>query len=1166
MSTVPRAFPLTLALVASFLAPPGADAQSYNVRHYTNADGLPQSQILALHQSSEGYVWIATYGGVGRYDGSTIRTFTTAHGLSSNLVQAIAEDSAGHLFLGTLGGGLCILGGTSIRCLAETDGFPARDVIDLAIHPDGAVWAATGQGLVRLHRGEVTVLTTADGLPSDSVLSLTIDPADGRMWIGTAGGAAILEDDSIHQVPDPLLAGLAIHTVTPVFGGILVGTEAGLVLVSPEGSSRVEPSILPADATVHDAAGDGAGGVWIGTSVGLLHFDGNGFLLLTAEDGLPANDILRVMVDREGNVWTGTDVGLGKLVLGPFMAYSTREGLPHRFARAIGEDQEGRVWVGTRHGAARWSPGEERFEVIVPGDALPDGRVYALARAPEGGMLVGTRDGLVHWEGGAFRRLGIDAGLPNSYVLSLLPEERGGVWIGTQRGIARWRDGVIEGFPPDHPLAALFAVSLELDRDERLWIGLAAGGVRIWDGDAIEVLDASRGLTDQVIWSLARDSQGRMWIGSNGAGAFRIDGTGVTRFTTADGLANDFIWQILVDSRDDVWLYSNQGLNRYRPDRIDHFVRADGLLELEGTASAAIEDSEGRLWFGSGAGVISYDPSAEHLNLVPPPVRIEEINLAGQSLDLEGALRFPSGLLQLRFSALTFRDERAVRFRYRLRRGDREIGAWSPFLADRSVSFANLPPGRFTVEVEAVSGAGVVSEEPATLEFTVTPAFWQSWWSRGFLLLLLLALSAGIVWIRARRAREEKGRLERLVAERTVELESVNQSLRAQMMERERFESALRESEARFREIVENTQSVFYTHTPDHRITYISPRVRELLGTEPEEALDRWIEFATDHPLNEKGIEITARAIETGEPQPPYELELRHADGHPVRVRVVESPVLQEGVTVHMVGSLTDVTETLRAEDERRRLEKQLREAQKMEAIGRLAAGIAHDFNNLLTSIMGNTSLVKLELGTGHPLEAELAEVEFASERAAQLVGQLLAFGRKQMVQPVPKRLNESVPVIMAMLSRVIGTNIDVVLELGPEDPWITIDGSQMDQILLNLSVNARDAMPHGGTLTVATSAVMLDHLPPEPEGEELSPGRYAVIRVSDTGIGMSAEVARRIFEPFFTTKGLGDGSGLGMATVYGIVKQNRGHIEVETTPGSGATFTIHFPETASPE
>ena len=254
-----------------------------------------------------------------------------------------------------------------------------------------------------------------------------------------------------------------------------------------------------------------------------------------------------------------------------------------------------------------------------------------------------------------------------------------------------------------------------------------------------------------------------------------------------------------------------------------------------------------------------------------------------------------------------------------------------------------------------------------------------------------------------------------------------------------------------------------------------------------------------------------------------------------------------------------DITERQRAQKEITGLEEQLRQSQKMEAIGRLAGGIAHDFNNLLTLIKGYTQLSLFELKEKTPLKDDMEGIKKASERAADLIRQLLAFSRRQVMEMKVLDLNALVRDLDKMLRRVIGENIELVILLTDDLGKVKADPGQIEQVILNLAVNARDAMPFGGKLTIETANVEVDG-PFSRAHIGASPGRYVRLAVRDTGVGMTPEVQERVFEPFFTTKEKGKGTGLGLSTVYGIVKQSGGHIWVDSAPGQGTTFKIYLP------
>lgn len=275
-------------------------------------------------------------------------------------------------------------------------------------------------------------------------------------------------------------------------------------------------------------------------------------------------------------------------------------------------------------------------------------------------------------------------------------------------------------------------------------------------------------------------------------------------------------------------------------------------------------------------------------------------------------------------------------------------------------------------------------------------------------------------------------------------------------------------------------------------------------------------------------------------------------------MRAGASDYIMKGNTARLLPAIERELRESGLRRKAREVEDQLRQAQKMEAVGRLAGGVAHDFNNILTAILGNCELLAQALGDGHPLRRDVEEVMESGLRAAALTRQLLTFSRKQVAQPRALELNTVVANIEKLLRRLIGEDVELSIRPGQGLGLIFADLSQIEQVIMNLAVNARDAMPDGGKLTIETRRV--DSAPALPEGGGADAGPRVALTVSDTGCGMSAEVRARLFEPFFTTKEPGKGTGLGLSTVHDIVKQNSGSIVVESAPGRGASFSVYLP------
>jgi PAS domain S-box-containing protein len=377
---------------------------------------------------------------------------------------------------------------------------------------------------------------------------------------------------------------------------------------------------------------------------------------------------------------------------------------------------------------------------------------------------------------------------------------------------------------------------------------------------------------------------------------------------------------------------------------------------------------------------------------------------------------------------------------------------------------------------------------------------------------------------------------------------------------RRRAQEVLRESEQRFRGAFEGSSVGMALQGLGGQYLRVNRALCTMLGyTEPELLSTRY--QAITHP-DDIGTDATSNREMLEGRIGSYEAEKRyvHKDGHIVWALATISLVRDSDARpVYFVVQTQDITERKRAAEAEIQLKEQLRQAQKMEAIGRLAGGVAHDFHNLLTVVRGRAVMLRQHLDSEHPIVRHIVIIEHTVDRASRLIQQLLAFSRKQVLRPSVLDLNEIIANTGDLLRRVLGEHITLVAERGPGLGGVLADPTQLEQVIVNLAVNARDAMPEGGRLVFRTRNVDLDEVAIG-DWPELRPGRYVMLQVMDTGHGMDAATQAHIFEPFFTTKELGKGTGLGLATVYGIIKQSGGGIYVESEVGRGTTFTIYLP------
>jgi len=399
--------------------------------------------------------------------------------------------------------------------------------------------------------------------------------------------------------------------------------------------------------------------------------------------------------------------------------------------------------------------------------------------------------------------------------------------------------------------------------------------------------------------------------------------------------------------------------------------------------------------------------------------------------------------------------------------------------------------------------------------------------------------------------------LRAMVARKTAELEAANEALQRDNEARRQAEEGLRREQQLTERVVDAIPGIFFVINHKRQYVRWNKEQEALIGV-PADGVRQVDPLSRIHPEDRERV---AQAMEKTFESGAAEVEARGfvGEGPETRHFILTARRFDDDGEAYLIGFGMDVTARLEAELARKQLEEQLRQAQKLESVGRLAGGIAHDFNNLLTVINGYSKVVLGEMKVDDPRRGPLQEIEKAGERAAGLTGQLLAFSRKQILQPGRLDLNVLVEGTRGMLERLMGEDVEVHFALHPGAVVVHADQHQFEQVIVNLAVNARDAMPSGGRVLIETALVERDesyaqsHL-------EVRPGRYAMIAVSDTGTGMDESTRQRIFEPFFTTKPAGQGTGLGLAMVQGIVAQSGGHISLYSEPGQGTVFKIYLP------
>jgi PAS domain S-box-containing protein len=1128
-----------------------AAAQRYTYRQYGSEDGLANQAINSLLQDKTGFLWVGTDDGLFRYDGSRFQQFDDSDGLPGTEILALAESPSGTLWVATMDG----------VAWRQPDGrfktLPGlHSVVEgLGIDAYGRIYLRLPSALLR---GE------PDGNGSfrfTSIASGTIDgfyageqgvwfSKRGQLW--QAGGDGIVEFGSRHGLPE--LEWRAI--VQDTGGNLWVRSDRRLFELPWNGTRFIDRSAsIPLATQEPRLYADSHGRLFVPSDLGATLIDGNHRMQINSRSGLPADAVDAVLLGRGESLWLGTSSGLvRRLGHGEWLSWKKEDGLSHSTIWSILGDPQSRMWIGSANGLDILDPQGKVVRSWKRQDGLSGDRVLSLVETPSGDHFAGTDPAWItrfSRDGRLLESYRESSGLPQAKVYKLALDGSQYLWAGTKNGAYRSRQPVSSKQSLTFERVLIPGSSDDLrvhdilpERGGVVWLATTSGLAR-FDNGRCKLFTTADGLKDDNI-AVVSEVQGAIWIGYRGSKGISIivprgEKIEISHLTRADGLASDRIYSIAADLGGRAWVASDNGLDLIRDRRLlHHYGKEDGLIYQDTDGLALFVDKTNSVWVGTANGLSRYSPSIYPVLEAPPPVVITSIRGVSRLIrpSERPLLPYRHSALAVQFSALDFSHEGRMRFRYRL------LGLDDNWIetSERSLQFAGLPAGNYLFEVTARNENGEWNPRPAQFRFTIQPPWWQSAW---FLICapLILFVLLRLFWsYRLHSLVRQKALLEKMVADRTA---------------------ALAESEERYRSVYHNTLIGLYRTTPAGKVLMANPALAKMLGAETTDEVLSWDiargNFSPGYSRDQFIKELEEKGAIIG-----LESSWKRLDGSTLCVRENARAVRDaSGKTLYYEGAVEDISSRKRAEAEAAELQEQLTQSQKLEAIGRLAGGIAHDFNNLLMVIMAQTELLSLSLEGAAADRA--AKVMKSAHRAAELTRQLLAFSRKQPIQPRVATINDLLTDMSEMVRRLVSEDIEIRIALEKE-PWqVKIDRSQFEQVIMNLVVNARDAMPNGGRLALETANVIIRE---EEAGTrpELPAGDYAVLSVSDTGTGMSEEVQARVFEPFFTTKAQGKGTGLGLSMVYGIAKQNAGFVSLYSELGQGSCFKIYLPRVQTPD
>jgi|GEM_PF-3242480 len=757
----------------------GLAATQVPLQSYTVDDGLPQSTIYSALQDRTGYLWFGTQNGVCRFNGIDFTAFTREKdGATEARVLGLYEDEQGNIWASTNDEGLYRYDGRSWRQFTTKDGLPSdhdaggyvslgKGAFLVGFAHSAAVW--DGESFKPYPRYDELVKLKGQGFGLDRTGRLWFfSPDKGVMRFDWNVFTPIIRTDLFPNAP-------VLHILSDSKGRVWVA-QAGQGLRMWDGTAMhvFGAGQGPLSDTVLSLYEDHDGYVWVGTTEGVSGFSDRGWITLTERDGLPNNAVQVILQDREGNLWFGTLGGLARLGSLKFRSYTAREGLPNNSVWAIHQDTDHRILLGLNEGGIMAFDGR----LWTPMPALPKMAttpVRAFLQDSVGRLWVGTGDGVAVRRDGRWSDAWAQSGFPPVAVVSIVEDRGGRVWFATAAGLAcldgtRWGRFTEKDGLPGPEIRCLY-----LDREGRVWAGTSSCAA-VWNGRSWKTYTTADGLANNYVIGIAQDEKGVFWFATFGGGITRWDGTAWRSYSQRDGLSNNYCYFILPD-RDFIYVGTNKGLNRFDGTCFKVYGARDGLASTEMNQGADFRDREGNLWFGTVGGVTRFDPSLDRPNPVPPPVILAGLKLFDRAVPLDRPLRFHhnQNFLKFDYYAIAFTSPEKVMYRYRLEGVDSD---WVQTSA-RSIAYPYLPPGSYTFRVQASSESESWSPSPATLSFVITPPFWATLWFRMILILGALAVLVGIRRIETRAIRTRALLLERMVQERTRELEEKTRLLEA---------------------------------------------------------------------------------------------------------------------------------------------------------------------------------------------------------------------------------------------------------------------------------------------------------------------------------------------------------------------------------------------------
>jgi PAS domain S-box-containing protein len=1059
---------------------------------------------------------------------------------------------------------------------------------DTQAHLPAAVVGTSTMGLFLWHRGEWKHINEKNNLLSNSVNGMAV--LGGKLYAATDKGLSVINiyhdgkdtlkidiDNSLNQtlrLPPGKIKGIGIQYKDKYRDAPLQYSRVWLYSHHWLGyfqENRPKMTLYPVDIPLAESkpvvrlVPDYRSGVYVGNrySINYFNYKTRSWEPISLNSGLISEGANSIFIDFEKNIWISCNRGVNKIASRRFGNLYMKQGLLENEVSALLEYEPGKLVLGHNIGITIYNGNKSR-KIALPTKIKTKQRPYRvldMQSDPKGNVWLA-----LGWAGlakinprtirspGQFTFYGQARGLPENVICLWIDQHNHRLYVGTGQGIfsrkitktnkesqQKFALHPIGDFPPP------FARRIYGDSGKLRYIACHGEGLYVYRENARGKQWKNYRIPgdDKInnVYTVKKDSSGRLLIGTL-AGLYILENETLKKFKHNGFRVDRPVYFILEDKKDRLWIGTDNGVIRRDGKTARKYTTAEGLSGLETNRTAAVQDSEGRIWIGTNRGVSIYQEEFDDNETLHPRPKVQLLTLeaAGKKIPLTGnqpvQLAHKENTIGFYFRGISFLDEKAVRFKHRLQ-GFEDQWSGEQYLHNQMIRYTNLPPGTYHFSLKAKNALGTWSRVVTSPGITILKPFYNTWW-----FYALLVLASGVILFLIFQyllERRHKILLEKEVEARTHQLNTVEQ---------------------RYRRLFEESKDVVFITTPGGKIIDVNPAGAALLGYRSRE------EVLASDPIAHFYIDPEDRAdyrqkIEKKGYVKDYEVTFKRKDGELVTTLLTASVERDEtGKVTAYRGIARDITE-------QKRLEEQLIQARKMEAIGTMAGGIAHDFNNILAVIMGQAELVGEELKeTIDKIEGpqidwirkSAGHIVTAADRGAELVRQILTFSRQTKKEQKPIRLSSIIKDSLSLLRSILPATIEIHRDIQASSHFVLADPTQIRQIMLNFGTNAAHAMRDtGGTLSITLEETSLDEETVK-QYSDIDAGVYIKLTVSDSGHGMPPEVMKRIFDPYFTTKKTGEGTGMGLAVIHGIVKGYGGDISVRSQPGKGTTFQVLLP------